>query len=241
MRRDAAAPRPSSTVVLARPGQAAPEILMVKRHARSAFGRAHAFPGGVLEPADRRVHGHCCGIDAAAANDLLAVADGGLDYFSAAIREMFEEAGVLLATTSLGRHELELARQALNAGELRWDEFVAANAVELHCDRLHYFSFWITPEGLPKRYSTRFFIAELPQSQQARHCGAEITDSVWLPAQDVLAAARAGSMRVHYPTRKTLESIAGFDTVGRLCSWAQTCGQRGVECDQPASVPAEYR
>ena len=227
--------------MLARQGPVAPEILMVKRHARSAFGRAHAFPGGVLEPADGRVHRHCSGIDADAASDLLAVTEGGLDYFSAAIRELFEEAGVLLATTSLGRHELELARQALNAGELAWDEFVANNDIGLRCDRLHYFSFWITPEGLPKRYSTRFFVAELPRSQQASHCGAEITDSVWLPARDVLTAAREGSMRVHYPTRKTLESVAGFDTVARLCSWAGACGRRGVECDQPASIPEECR
>jgi 8-oxo-dGTP pyrophosphatase MutT (NUDIX family) len=241
MQTDAPRPRPSSTVVLVRPGAEAPEILMVKRHARSAFGSAYAFPGGVLEPADRLVHAHCAGIDAAAADRQLAVARYGLDYFSAAVRELFEEAGVLLASSLPGPAALEVARSALNAGTLAWDRFVEEQGLTLLCDRLHYFGFWITPEGLPKRYSTRFFLAELPAEQEARHCGAEITDSIWMPAREVLAAGEDGRMRVHYPTRKTLESLARLASVSDLCSWASDCAARGVVCDQPAAVPAEYR
>lgn len=232
-------PRPSSTVVLVRPGTEAPEVLMVKRHERSAFGSAHAFPGGVLEHSDRLVHARCAGIDASAANRQLAVPRGGLDYFSAAIRELFEEAGVLLAPTLPDPATLDAARTELNAGTLAWDRFIEDEGLTLLCDRLHYFSFWITPEGLPKRYSTRFFLAELPDAQQARHCGAEITDSIWLPARAVLAAGREGRMRVHYPTRKTLESIAALRSVRELCTWASDCAVRGVVCDQPAAVPAE--
>ena len=95
------APRPSSTVVLVRDTADAPEVFMVKRHASASFGSAYAFPGGVLESSDSAVHDHCVGPDAAAANRLLDVDDGGLDYFSAAIRELFEESGVLFGTTPL--------------------------------------------------------------------------------------------------------------------------------------------
>lgn len=239
MQTDTALPRPSSTVVLVRPGAEAPEILMVKRHEHSAFGSAHAFPGGVLEPADCRVHEYCAGVTASDADRRLAVTDG-LDYFSAAIRELFEEAGVLLASSLPDRASLDAARNALNAGTLAWDRFVAEQGLTLLCDRLHYFSFWITPEGLPQRYSTRFFLTELPDTQQASHCGAEITDSSWLTARDVLAAARAGRMRLHYPTARTLESIARIESVADLCAWASRCAAQGVVCDRPAAVPAGY-
>lgn len=213
---------------------------MVKRHERSAFGSAYAFPGGVLEHADRLVHDRCTGIDARTADRQLNVSHGGLDYFSAAIRELFEEAGVLLASSLPDAASLEAARTALNSGALPWNQFVDEQGLTLLCDRLHYFSFWITPEGLPKRYSTRFFLAELPTAQQARHCGTEITDSIWLPARYALAAGREGRMRIHYPTRKTLESIARLESVQELCSWATDCAARGVVCDQPAAVPAEH-
>ena len=134
--------RPSSTVVLARNATQAPELLLVRRHERSAFGGAYAFPGGVLEDADARVADHCVGITPAAADALLNVADG-LAWFSAAVRELFEESGVLLAT--VGRRDVDLgaARDALNDGTLDWQAFVHESALRLQCDALHYFSFWI--------------------------------------------------------------------------------------------------
>ena len=144
-------PRPSSTVVLARPGENAPEIFMVKRHKKSSFGSRYAFPGGVLESSDEQVHARSSGISAARANRLLDVDAGGQDYYSAAIRELFEESGVLLAKHKLSEKELDAARAALNSGGLAWDVFVAKSGLTLHYDRLHYFSFWITPAGSPKR------------------------------------------------------------------------------------------
>ena len=88
--------RPSSTVVLVRDADAAPEVYLVQRHARSAFGNAHVFPGGIVDPSDADVHRYCSGIDADEADRKLAVG-GALDYYVAAIRELFEETGVLLA------------------------------------------------------------------------------------------------------------------------------------------------
>jgi len=236
-RTEAPEPRPSSTVVLIRGAVPAPEIFMVKRHERSSFASAHAFPGGVLEAADADVHGRCVGLAAAEANEMLGLENGGLDYYSAAVRELFEESGVLLADTCLKESELALPRAQLNDGTLSWNAFAARADLALQCDALNYFSFWITPTELPKRYSTRFFLAELPAGQQAEHCGGELTDSCWISAAACLRAHKEKTMIVHYPTRKTLERLAEFDSVGSLLDWARRCGENGVVCDQPAFGP----
>lgn len=212
---------------------------MVKRHARSAFGSRFAFPGGVLEESDAAVSNHCDGVTEAQANALLELEAGGLDYYSAAIREMFEESGVLLARHELTADEICTARDNLNAGTLDWSHFVQANNLVLHCDRLHYFSFWITPVGLPKRYSTRFFLAELPANQLASHDGSELTESSWMTAHEVLKARKNKAMKLPYPTRKTLKRVVQFPDTRSLLAWAKACGEKGVVCDQPAFRPEE--
>ncbi|MDX1500071.1 MAG: NUDIX hydrolase [Woeseiaceae bacterium] len=233
------APRPSATVVLVRPGPGAPEILMVKRHARTAFGSAYAFPGGVLEPADRRVGDRCRDLGDAEASRILDLPAGGLAYYSAAIRELFEETGVLLAAPDPGPERCAAARAALNAGRLGWDRFVADAELELCCGDLSYIGFWITPEGEPKRFSARFFLARLPDGQAAAHCGGEITDSCWMPAAEILAARAQGAMRLIYPTRKTLETLATFDAVDPMLAWARECAASGrVVCDRPTRAEA---
>ena len=229
---DVAVARPSSTVVLAREGAGAPELLLVRRHERSAFGGAYAFPGGVLEDADRHVDDRCAGITAAAADALLDT-QGALAYFSAAVRELFEESGVLLASGTSAVADLEAARDALNDGTLDWQAFVRDNALRLHCDALHYFSFWITPEALPRRFSTRFFLALLPEGQDAAHCGGELTDSCWMSAQDALAASGAGSITLHFPTIRTLEVLGRCGTLEELVEWAARCAREGVRCIFP--------
>ena len=211
---------------------------MVKRHERSSFGSAYAFPGGVLEPADCEVHGQCTGMSDADADRQLGIA-GGLDYFSAALRELFEESGVLLGSSRLSEQELDQARTALNDQSLGWDRFLVDNDIMLPCDALHYFSFWITPEGSPKRYATRFFLTELPAGQTAIHCGGELTDSCWMSASAVLEAGRNQGMCVHYPTRKTLERVAQFASTAELLEWARCCAEKGVICDQPAFAPEQ--
>ena len=205
---------------------------MVRRHEASSFGGAFAFPGGVLEDADRLVAGRCGGITEEHADKLLDT-ENALDYFSGAIRELFEESGVLLANIAAGDADLDAARDELNRDELGWDEFVIDNSARLHCGALNYFSFWITPEALPKRYSTRFFLAAMPDGQDASHCGGEITESRWISARDALAAERDGSMPMHFPTVKTLETLAEQQTLAGLLNWAADCAMRGVPCIFP--------
>lgn len=224
--------RLSSTVVLVRASGGAPELLLVRRHQRSAFGGAHAFPGGVLEATDALVAEYCAGIAPAEADALLSV-ENGLAYYSAAIRELFEESGVLLA--SVGRRSVDLAaaRDALNEGVLDWRTFVVDNEVRLDCGALHYFSFWITPVALPRRFSTRFFLAAMPEDQDAEHCGGELTDSCWLSAGDALAACRAGTISLHFPTLRTLEALAPHGTLEELLRWAAGRAREGVPCIFP--------
>ena len=224
--------RPSSTVILARETDGAPELLMMRRHERASFGGAFAFPGGVLEPADYKVGDRCDGVTAGEAARLLSD-DDGLAYFSAAIRELFEESGVLLASLGNAGIDLDAARDALNAGQLDWSVFLADNDIVLHCDELRYFSFWITPVVLPKRYSTRFFVAPMPDEQEAVHCGGELTESCWVSAAAALEAEQAGSMSMHFPTIKTLESLAAHESLPALLGWAQAQADAGVPCIFP--------
>ena len=229
---DVAVARPSSTVVLVRESGDTPELLLMRRHEQSAFGGAYAFPGGVLENADALVEDRCTGMTPDEADGLLGV-DHGLAYFSAAIRELFEESGVLLATASGRGVDFVAARDALNAGSLDWRSFVVDNDVQLHCDALHYFSFWITPKALPRRFSTRFFLAAMPGDQDAEHCGGELTDSCWLSADDALAAYREGEISLHFPTMRTLEALAPQGTLGELLAWAAARTRAGVPCIFP--------
>lgn len=213
---------------------------MVKRHARAAFGSKFAFPGGVLEPADEHACSLCDGRSAQSANSLLGVSRGGLEYYSAAIRETFEETGVLLASHELSERALAKARDAINAGDLAWDRFAFDNALRLQSDRLHYFSYWITPVDQPKRFSTRFFLAEVPAGQAAMHDGGELTESRWMTAADALAASRNKDLQLPYVTEKTLLRMAEFTDTRDLVAWAKACEDRGVVRDQPAFAPEEF-
>lgn len=213
---------------------------MVKRHARASFGSKFAFPGGVLEDSDAKVQALCQGVSASQANNLLALEAGGLEYYSAAIRELFEESGVLLARHKLSVGALDTARAALNSGTLDWHQFALENKLILQCDRLHYFSFWITPVGAPKRYSARFFLAKVPQAQVASHDGGELTESCWMTAADILAARKNKAMKLPYVTQKTLKRVAKLDDTAALITWAAACGAKGVVCDQPAYRPQEF-
>lgn len=201
---------------------------MVRRHKEMSFGAAYAFPGGVVDQADSQVHDYCRGLSATEANSRLGVESNGLDYYVAAIRELFEETGVLLADISTVDENLETVRDGLNSGSARWPEIVKRNKMLLDCGRLHYFSHWVTPPQRSPRYSTRFFLAVLPQGQDPEHCGVELTASRWASANEMLVAGRSGDVELHYPTIKTLESIARHKTLDELTSWAEACIEWGV-------------
>ena len=228
--------RPSSTVVLARKGPGEPELFMVRRHVKSSFGAAYAFPGGVVDPEDKDVHAFCGGLTSREADARLGTRGEGLDYYSAAVRELFEETGVLMSDTEMVSEGIESLRDALNDGRDNWADFVKRHGLQLDCDALCYFAHWITPPTMRRRYSTRFFIAALPDGQHASHCGGELTESCWATANETLKAGREGRVKLHFPTIKTLESIARHKTYGALMEWAATCVESGVTAMAPMVI-----
>ena len=235
--------RASSTVILVREGESGPELLLVLRHAKTSFGASYVFPGGMLEATDEMIANQGSGLDAAAANTVLNLPTGASAYFSAAIRELFEEAGVLLARTASGYWvdpvPYSNLRDDLNAGRLLWEDFVREKELSLAYDALHYFSFWVTPREMPKRFSTRFFLAALPGEQEAKHCGGELTDSRWMGATEAIAANKAGEIEIPHPTVLTLQRLSKFDSVEAMLEWAKTCSEAGVACYLPAIVTVD--
>ena len=239
-------PRPASTVVVIRDGEKKPEVFMARRHSKAVFASHHVFPGGLLEPADADVHALASGVSADDAKAMIGIAEGGLDYYSAAIREAFEESSVLLARQADGRwafsdgaidqHELQASRDQLNAGELGWSDFLERNDFRPAYDSLHYIAYWVTPRVRSKRFTTRFFLAVIPEGQSAVHDDGELIDSCWMTAADVLEAGKRGEMKLMYPTFSTLSDIAQHDTVDAVVEWAREKGRSGIAKLLPAFV-----
>lgn len=243
-RKQATKPRPSATVVLLRDSANGPEVLLVLRHERAAFGASYVFPGGVNEPGDAEVHERCHRLTDAVASKRLGVADAGLNYYVAAIRELFEETGILLAhcaredgaRVQVTEKECVAQRALLNNGELRWEDFLAERDLSLACDTLRYFAFWVTPRVFSKRFSTRFFMAPAPAGQQACHDGNELTDSCWMRPADALALAADDTLTLPPPTRATLKDLSRFRSVQDALAWAKACELEGIGCTLPAML-----
>ncbi len=217
-------------------GSPALEVCMLRRHANSSFvGGAYVFPGGKVDDDDRtgRAEEACAGRSDAEASDLLGVDSGGLAFWVAALRECFEEAGVLLAYggdepadamidmgDTVARSRLAAERIALNAGDVSFLDSCRRQGVRLAVDRVHYFSHWITPELAPKRYDTRFFVAALPPGQVPIHDEFETVETQWVRPGDALARAKAGEFDLIFPTMKNLEAIERFSTSAELLAAA---------------------
>jgi len=235
------AARDAATIMLVRdaPSAAGPalEVCMLRRHLDSDFvGGAYVFPGGKVDDEDRTasLEESCALRSDAEASLQLGVPAGGLAFWVAALRECFEEAGVLLAYTTgrdgarvaldvsdaAARDRLAALRAALNAGEIRFLDACRRDGLVLATERVHYFSHWITPEPAPKRYDTRFFVAALPAGQEPIHDDHETVDTVWVRPDDALARARDGEFDLIFPTMKNLEAISRFTTSGELLAAA---------------------
>jgi 8-oxo-dGTP pyrophosphatase MutT (NUDIX family) len=234
---------PSATIVLVRESEFDPEILMVRRRAGDAFGHSYAFPGGVVDADESDAHSYCHGLTAKQADQELDVMSGGLDYYSAAVRELFEETGILLAREPGGNWAFSSApesetllrnlRGRLDSGALPWAELLRTHDLGIACDALSYFSFWETPVRLPKRWAARFFLAQVPPDQDAEHDGNELIDSCWMTAMDVLSREEKGSMKLPFPTIVNLRNIAEHRTVDALLGWADAQATAGVAKIRP--------
>lgn len=221
-----AAPRPAATLVVVRDGAQGLEVLLLLRAERGDHNSgAWVFPGGLVDAADRQAHAACHGCDDAAASRRLGVEAGGLDFHVAAIRECFEECGLLFAVDDRGAApdaaaiaQLHDWRARLHRGEVGLADFLQRHALRLDAGRLAYLSHWLTPLGRAKRFDARFFIAQAPAGQVALHDGSEMTDHRWLRPADALAAGDA--LKLMGPTRATLHTLAGFESAQAALAWA---------------------
>jgi glyoxylase-like metal-dependent hydrolase (beta-lactamase superfamily II)/8-oxo-dGTP pyrophosphatase MutT (NUDIX family) len=220
MASDKIAPRPAATLLLLRDGSLGPEAFLLQRTKSAAFlAGAHVFPGGALDKADRdiRVLRRVAGISDADASARLGVEAGGLAYWVAAIRECFEEAGILLAEGEEGgaldaRRVAALAqyRGLLHAGKLAFHEFLEKERLVLRGADLAYFGHWITAPGRARRFDTRFFLALAPGNQPGAHDGTELIDSLWLRPLEALERQARGEMELVFATKNTLADLQRF-------------------------------
>ncbi len=203
-----AAARAAATVVVLREGAGAAEVLLLRRHAGSGFAAASwVFPGGVVDPADALLPGSYRGLDpAAAAPRFAATPDETLAFHVAAVRETFEEAGLLFARDASGaRVRPDVARRlrAGAAGDLPGDRFaamLAGGGLVADLGALTYLSRWVTPVVEPRRYDTCFFLARAPEGQVADPDRVETTERRWCAPAEALAEHRAGRLRMMFPT-----------------------------------------
>jgi len=220
--------RPAATIVVLRDGVRGIEVLLSRRAERGDHNSgAWVFPGGIVERGDALAHPACDGLSDEDASRRLGLTKGGLDYWVAAIRECFEESGLLFARGDSdalvdldGDDAARLSpwRLALHRCEKTITELCASERLRLAVDRLVYLSHWLTPLGRPKRFDTRFFIAAAPAAQTAAHDGTELVEQLWIAPQEALA--RSASLKLLTPTQKTLETIGRFANVAEAMAWA---------------------
>jgi 8-oxo-dGTP pyrophosphatase MutT (NUDIX family) len=210
--------RPASTVVLLREKGAAIEAFLVRRHQKATFlGGAHVFPGGGVDEVDCAGDSleWCAGVAAAIERMPSLPAPLAVGHHVAALRELFEEAGVLLAYDGdalLGDRraapELGADRRALHEGRATLARIVRGRGWRLALDALTPLSHWVTPEFEPKRFDTRFFIAAMPPGQTPAHDTSETVESAWMTPADALARAGDRSIYLPPPTWTTLRALA---------------------------------
>jgi 8-oxo-dGTP pyrophosphatase MutT (NUDIX family) len=213
-----APPRHASTVVLPRDAPGGPEAYLLRRVKGMAFaGGMHVFPGGSVDPEDAQADIAWAGPSAGQWGEWFG-ADEPLarSLVCAAVRETFEECGVLLAGESadhlledVSSDEWEAERAALEAREQSLSQLLARRGLVLRTDLLRPYAHWITPEVEPKRFDTRFFLAQMPAGQVCRDVGGEADERLWVRVKDSLDQG----LVLMPPTHTSLRDLVPYDDV----------------------------
>jgi 8-oxo-dGTP pyrophosphatase MutT (NUDIX family) len=214
------APRPASTILLLRDSAAASEVevFMMVRHYEIDFNSgALVFPGGSVDKGDKEI---------IAAPELYSGGEGldeaTLSFRIAAVRETFEESGILLARPKGSKSlvdarrasEIEAAHRAdLCDSKINFLKVLTDNGMMLALDELVPYAHWITPEGMPKRFDTWFFLAAAPPEQVGAHDGKESTDSIWVSPREALEGGETGRFKLPFPTTRNLIRLGKQNTV----------------------------
>lgn len=230
----AAIPRDAATLILLR--QAAPpgsgiEVLMLQRHANSAFlPGAYVFPGGAVEEADYSAQAErvCYGLNPAQARRVardVSPRGKALGFFVAAVREAFEEAGILLvrgessglaALSDQQKSRFALCRRRVHENPHVFASLIEEEGLKIAADGIFYFARWITPEASPIRFDARFFVAAAPLDQEASFDGLETTAARWISPRELLRAHQNGDLYLPVPTLSIVSALAGFSSAGEV-------------------------
>lgn len=206
--------KPAATVVLIRDGSNGMEVLLLKRHRSSGFvPGAYVFPGGRTDEADADE-------DLVQHTSNIPDIDLPLHFWFAAVREVFEESGVLLARDANGDWAsdttsdaaMEQQRLALMDGQATLLDVLRSGDYTVDLSGVVYFSHWITPVAEPRRYDTRFFVAVVPHERVVRPDPREMTDAQWLTPVEALRRFAEGRLPMVFPTVKTLQQLSDYPT-----------------------------
>jgi len=214
--------RPAATIIVVRQAQPSYEIFMLKRTSRAAFASGmYVFPGGRVD-GDDHLHKYDAlrhGPTDEQAPQVRALGDEWRGYWIAAIRETFEEAGLLLAYAGdelvsfadpVVHERYDSYRPALHGGEISLLDICQTEKLTLAVDQVHFYNRFVTPVGRPRRFDTRFFIAAAPESQRGQHDTRETVDSVWISPQEALARHADKEFDLMNVTRMQLEWLSEF-------------------------------
>lgn len=225
--------RPAATVMLIRDAEhSGVEVFMMRRTAAAVFAASqYVFPGGKVDDADHAasIEPWCDGRTDHSSSGLLQVPAGGLSYWVAAIRECFEEAGVLLARPAHSSGVVSFSdtaiaerfsayRNEMNAGRLELEELCRREDLRLITDAIGYVSHWITPVGPPRRFDARFFVALAPEAQEPLHDDNETVESLWVRPSAALDRFRDGSLAMFPPTAANLAFLADHSSASSVLS-----------------------
>ena len=227
-------PRPASTVIVLRDSADGPEVFLVRRHESTAFmGGAHVFPGGRVDVADREVAASswCDGIDTAVRQiDSIPQVDA-VAFHIAAVRELFEEAGVLLARDRSGffvslTDAAEKARFAQHSADVHARAqslrvVVEQEHLRLALDALVPFAHWVTPPIDVRQFDTWLFLTRVPPDQTPVHDDRETTQSVWITPSRAIRSAEEGAIVLPPPTWTTFRELERFRSVDDALAWAR--------------------
>ena len=208
---------------------------MMKRSANVQFaGGMWVFPGGSVDDSDDAANyqQYCTHRSDDSASRQLGLERGGLAYYVAAIREAFEEAGILLALHRETEAPLELIeddtrvrfdalRAGVNEGTIDFLQVVEQERLILDAGQIHYVARWITPPGPPRRFDTRFFISRMPEAQDPIHDDKELVNSDWVAPRDVIERVAAKEMGMLPPTLRMLEALSAFESADEAISAAR--------------------
>ncbi len=221
--------RPAATVMLIddRPDL---QVFMMERHANTVFaGGMWVFPGGSVDATDDSSEFQAISIHRsdAEASKLMGLQVGGLAYYIAAIREAFEEAGILIALQKDTLQPLDLSnpdvekrfqqhRNDINDSNRNFIEIIKDENLIMDAGDMHYIARWITPAGPPRRFDARFFIARIPTNQTPIHDDGELVRSKWISPKEILRRAEAEEMVLMSPTLRMVKNLALFDSARQV-------------------------